>query len=268
MSQTAKDQVTQAKWANDKAQALIDLHSEEAKVLFNLLTESKIATNKTDDINNMANHWNFYAKPFYVNSKVSIEIQDQAGLLHAHYPERQRFIRFLIHHGLSDKASNRLVDKLLDWQDLDSIPRNFGAESSAYSGIIRNGAVPSLYDFIHVQGVSDELLQLLLANTSINRRGYFNPMTAPNDLLSSVVDGDIVNKVIALRDNGLLTKAIFSELTGIVQDNDIFFYPSNYLSIKLVSKVNESIVSKEIYVHISAYAKSTKSPIVYYSSRG
>jgi len=282
LTNTAKEQVKIAQWTDDKSQALVSLHSAEAQLLFSLLTQQKIVTSENNADGNrngegdisgsneesITQRWNFFAKPFFVTEQVMVSIQDQAGLIHAQYPDRDVLEKLFLGQGLGMIEVNELIDNLLDWQDLDSISRANGAETSVYAGLIRNGAIPDVHDFSFIKKITPELLELLINTTTIYRQGSFNPTNAPTEILHALTNESAAKQVILLRESGQLTKRNFSQLTGIVEDDDTFFYPSNFLSIKLTSKIGESKVHKEMTIQVRPYAKADKSPINFFSNRG
>ena len=281
LTQTAKDQVKMAQWANDKAQDLVELHSAESQLLFSLITEinspfpNTLAQTQSEQIqgSHIAQQWNFFDQPFMFNQQVEISIQDQAGLLNIHFPDQTRLKAFFISQGASSPQANVIVDSLLDWQDLDNVPRENGVEVYRDNNVenangIRNGAVPNKHDFSTVKGLSPELYQALLLNSTIHRRGPYSPVNSPAALLYAISSDDIAQQVIVLRDAGQLNKNKFTELTGITEDDNVYFYTSNALSISLTSKIGESRAHKKIVVQLMPYATANQQPINILSNRG
>lgn len=271
-TQTARSQIQQAQWANDKAQAKVAVHSAEALLLFELLTKKKtlsINTNKNDD-NIIANHWNFFAVPFQVNNDVMVKIQDQSSLIQLHYPNRNRLKKLVATTGLSQNQVEVIIDNLLDWQDIDNIQRQNGSEAKEYGGseFIRNGAVPSIHDVIHVNSMSLAIQQLLLRNSTIYKSGAFSPINAPAELLYALTSKSAVKQVLTLRGLNRLTAKQFSDITGIVEDDNIYFYTSNYLMIDLTSMVGEAKANKQVIIHLQPYAEGASKPFNLFISRG
>ncbi len=273
---TAKDQITIAKWSEDKAQALVAMHSAESELLFTLLTQRK-RTQVADDLatNPLTQQWNFFAKPFVMNQVVSVKVQDLAGLLHIHFINRENFLKFIISQGHNEMKASEIVDNLLDWQDTDNIPRLNGTETSGYlanralsQATIRNGAVPYIRDLIYVNQFSPELVDSLSVHSTIYGQGYFNPMTATPEILSALVGESLAIQIITLRDNNKLTQEFLTQSAGFREDDNTFFYPSNHLSIELTSKIGETQVKKNIIIHLSAYATDKKQPFNILASRG
>lgn len=276
LTSTAKDQVTMAKWSDDKAKALVALQSAESELLFTLFTQKKlIHTGDDSAINPLTKQWNFFAKPFMANEVVSVKVQDLAGLLHIHYINSKHLSALIASHETSSAKANHLVDNLLDWQDLDNIPHVNGTESADYlsnrllaNAKIRNGTLPDLYDLIFVKQFSPDLVSFLAANTSMLGQGYFNPMTATEDILTALVGNSLALQITALRNNNQLTQEFLTKSAGIKEDDSTFFYPSNHLAIELTSNVGETQVKKSITIHLSPYASDKKQPLNILAARG
>jgi len=276
LTTTAKNQVMVAQWTNDKADALVAMHSAESNLLFTLLTEPKTRNSSTPidnsviaPVQSILANWNFFNKPFAVNQQVSIAMQDQSALINLHFPNRDILTALIISQGYSSNQANVIVDNLLDWQDLDSIPRVNGFEGNQSDiTTIRNGALPSVYDLRFIEVISPELQKVLINNSTIYSKGSFNPTNSPLELLIALSNAAIARQVIELRETKQLTKRKFTQLTGIRENDDTFFYPSNYVSITLSSRIGDSVIKKIITIHISPYAQAEKLPINVLSTHG
>lgn len=250
LTQTAREQVKVAQWFDDKSTALVNLHSAESDLLFLLLTETKNET-----LSKKLPQANFFNKPFQLNKSVKVSMQDQAGLLNAHFPDVNLLNKLveLTDGGMFAKFS----DVFHDWQDLDSIASPSGEENQ----FTRNGKIPYSADLIHIKNISPKLYKVLQNNMSIYLTGYYNPMNSPLNLLQALSGNDIAQEITKLRDSGELTKRKFKELTGLIENDDMFFHPSNNIAITLTSTVGESVVEKKIIVKISPYAVLDVSPV-------
>jgi len=268
LTSTAKDQVKVAQWADDKASALIALHNAETKLVFTLLTTSKQKNIPTNSLEKISTKWNFFNKTFAINSMVNAKIQDQSALIHAHFPDVNLLKPLLMSHGKNVNEANAIVDNLLDWQDLDNIPRINGDESLNALQAIRNGALPDVHDFYFINGLDTGLSQLLAENTTLYGKGFFNPMNASKELLAAITNVAIAEQIIQLRESRQLSNSQFSQLTGIVENEKILLYPSNVLEISLVSQVGISVVKKKIIIELTPYANEYQSPINILSNRG
>jgi general secretion pathway protein K len=269
LTSTAKDQVKVAQWQDDKSDALVAVHSAEAELLYTLLVNSKIKNAEgINSNNNIINNWNFFDKPFVINNQVDANIQDQRALIHAHFPDAKVLKAFIAFTGYGDKEVNVMYDNLLDWQDIDSIPRANGDESLSALNNIRNGAVPDLHDFSFVNNMTAELLQGLLKNTTLYGKGIFNPMNSSRALLTAITNAQIAQQVIQLREQGQLSPIQFSQLTGIVESDKVLMYPSNILAIDLEGKSGISVVRKQKIIELNPYADQYDTPINILSSSG
>jgi len=268
LSSTAKDQVKMAQWADDKALALIAVQSAEAQLFFNLLTESKVQSQENNLTDNIPSRWNFFANPFKVSEQVTTKIQDQSALIHAHFPDPNLLKSLLAFQGLPINEVSRIYDNLLDWQDLDNIPRNSGDELLSTPTAIRNGAVPDLHDFSFVPKITADLQQSLLKNTTLYSKGFFNAMDAPEELLAAITSVEQAKQIVQLREAGQLSNVQFSQLSGIVENEKVLFYPSNILAIEFEGKVGMSVVRKQITVELTPYANQYQTPINIFSNRG
>jgi len=269
LTSTAKDQVKVAQWQDDKSDALVAVHSAEAELLYTLLVNSKIKNaDGINSNNNIINNWNFFDKPFVINNQVNANIQDQTALIHAHFPDAKVLKAFIGFTGYADKDVNVIYDNLLDWQDIDSIPRANGDESLSALNNIRNGAVPDLHDFSFVNNMTAELFHGLLNNTTLYGKGFFNPMNSSRALLTAITNVQIAQQVIQLREQGQLTPIQFSQLTGIVESDKVLLYPSNILAIGLEGKSGISVVRKQKIIELNPYADQYDTPINILSSSG
>jgi len=276
LTTTAKNQIRVTQWTNDKADALVAMHNAESNLLFTLLTESKtrnsaipIDNSVIAPVQSILVNWNFFNKPFTVSRQVSIAMQDQSALINLHFPNRDILTALIISQGYSSNQANVIVDNLLDWQDLDSIPRVNGFEGNQSDiTAIRNGALPSVYDLRFIEAISPELQKVLINNSTIYSKGSFNPTNSPLELLIALSNAATALKVIELRETKQLTKRKFTQLTGIRENDDTFFYPSNYVSITLSSRVGDSVIKKIITIHINPYAQAEKLPINILSTLG
>jgi len=272
LSNTAKEQVTIAQLSNDKAQGLVNINSAQAEIMFTLFTESK----QLDTSVGSASHnseikeiWNFHNEIFTLASGVQVKVQDQSGLINIHYPETEQLKQLLEYKGLSFSEANAVIDNLLDWQDVDSIERDSGAEFSKYGTLdkIRNGMVPDISDFKYVNGITPELLNTLYENTTMFRKGNFNPMNSPETLLNALVGKTTAERVLTERAKKTLTRRRFKEITGLTETDEMFFITSNYLSMELINIIGQSRAKRRLTFEIQPYAEFDQPVINILSNR-
>jgi len=167
ISQRAHQQVKHAQLASDQMSAVIDIQSTRSQLLFELLTKEKFnqakqsGSGEGNESIDYSGRWNFYGDTFdgTDDGRVKIKIQDQAGLIHINYLDSDLLKGFVEFHSLTPSVGQQLVDRLLDWQDLDNIPRSYGDESALN---IRNGPVPYVEEVKQLEGSTLEENRLVL----------------------------------------------------------------------------------------------------------
>ncbi len=259
---TSRQQVALAGYANDRAQALINMHSAKNTIIFRLLTEIKIAEpqNVENSPQKMPFTWNFYGQEFTVSDGVEATLQDQSGLLSGHFIDGELLTRVLIANDIEVERANLVSKRLLDWQDVDSITSEFGDESGLLGQNVRNGHIPDLTDFSHIPGIDADVYQLLKQIMTIHYAGRFNPMTAPEPILRTLISEGALLQIKTLRDSGQLSKQEFSAISGITEEEDIWFTPSNFIKMSITSKVGKISLRQTWFIALNPYASKT-SPI-------
>jgi general secretion pathway protein K len=270
ITQTANSQITQALWAEEKAQAQVALHSAEASLLFELFTRSNTNSQylESQDTDTIAERWNFFAVPFNIQNNVVAKIQDQSGLIQLHYPDVSLLKKLVATIESSQNNVNVIIDHLLDWQDIDNDQRLNGGEIDAYAaeGAIRNGAVPSIYDIKHIKSISPAVRQLIVSNTTIYQSGALSIVNATPDILHLIAGDSAAKQIIALRNNHQMSNEKFKGISGINEDEDSYYYTSNYLMIDLTSKLGQATARKKMYIHLQPYAEGNAQPINIFKS--
>jgi general secretion pathway protein K len=270
-TQTARQQVALASYANDRATALANLQSAKSVLLFKLLTEHKLAEyqdNADGDVSNMAPHnWNFYGAPFKVINGVQASLQDQSGLISAHFLDAELLNKILLANGVDSAQANKITGRLLDWQDIDNLSADFAAETNTLGRYIRNGHIPDLSDLTHIPGISPDIYPLLTHIMTIHYAGRFNPMAAPKPVLKGVLNESAYIQVNGMREDNALSKKQFSAVSGIQEAEDIWFTPSNFLQMSITSTVGEVSISQRWMLVLNPYSSKTH-PVNYLETRG
>lgn len=130
--------------------------------------------------------------------EVSLQIQDEAGLMSLAFYNRKRFNRLL--NKLTDsKTASRISAELADWVDEDNIRQFEGMEASNYisGGLLqspRNAPIRSLNELLELPSMTMELfngknngiglVDLIVAGGA----SHFNVATAPKYVLGPVLD--------------------------------------------------------------------------------
>ncbi|MFT7008489.1 MAG: general secretion pathway protein K [Colwellia sp.] len=259
ITKSARLQIQVATWATDKSQATIIAHSAQNKLIFELLTRDWQTNNQDPNLNSISAKWNFYNQPFELQAGVVVNLQDQAGLIDIHYPNRNVITRRLLLAGLSDGDAQEAVDILLDWQDSDSILRRFGKE---FPVIGRNGPMADIREWLLQGTLSEQQFENIREDFSIAGAGHLNLMNSPKSLLTALTNESIADEVVRLRNNNSLNRQLMSRVTGILQDEDIIFAVSNKQRISITVAYGEAEVNKQIQIELDPY--STRDNKAYY----
>lgn len=259
LSTTAREQIQVSQWTSDKAEAFIAAKNAESLVVYALLTEpldNFISPEQQLTDFYLADKWNLHGEAFNVTNSVSVKIQDQGGLINLHYPEPDLLKSVFQLAGLDESGANQLHSLLLDWQDIDSIPRAGSYDDESY----RNGPITTLHE---LELIDDKFLALrssILPNVTLYRSNNFNPLNASFGLLSAITNAAIAGEVTRLRRERMLSPLAFTQLTNIRESDNIYFYPSNYFEVSITGKVNDSRVKKTKLLKIEPRAQ-TQTPL-------
>lgn len=261
MNQQAQEQVRLALLAQQRAQAELLLVTAKNRVFLALMTEPRFTPNTRSNEQSVAlsQKWNFYNRPFELMEHVTVEMQDQAGLLSLHLPHVSRLSRLLRNNGVSYERSEQIIGHLLDWQDSDNKPRTLGRESN-FQHVVRNGNIQSLLELDKVIELSPEERKLLTQNCTIYYNGDFNPFHAPIELISALSSSESGNRISEMRQYQQLDINEFNEITGI-RDDDISFFPVNTVSIKIHVSYFGVELEEQIVARLNPYAVNKQLPI-------
>jgi general secretion pathway protein K len=254
---TAQQQIAIAQLASDKATAELHLRSTESEVLFNLLTKEEMTEN-ADLV--LPDGYNFYNAPFKVGKYTQVRLQDVSGLISIHYPDELLLHKILNNLGASNSQASTIVDSLLDWQDNDNLTRLNGAESGDYELGPRNRLISSYAELKLIKGMTPDLESELLPLLTVVRPKYFNPLVAPKAILQAYLNRD-VSDILALRGEGLLTRAEFSQLTGEYEKEGLIFSNSSSYLLTFAVEYNGVRLEKQRRIKLDPYAASTK-PVI------
>jgi general secretion pathway protein K len=265
-TQTARNQVAIASIMNDRLQAQTILKTVESELLFALFTENRYQNPSSD--NPYVQNWNFFGERFEpANStpeaRIELKIQDLNGLIGLYQGRGHEWLAALL-ESLNDKNTlsenidvSTVINSMIDWQDSDDLALVNGAERGQYEASEMPSNLPfqNYSEFQYVKGVSAELHKYLQPLTTVRSQRYFNPMLAPNEILTSMLDEDRVNEIIRLRRAGQLSINKFTALSGFETDESLMFFPSGLLRIDFSVKVAEVSLKKSIEIYLQPYDK-------------
>ena len=210
-----------ANQSRQNSQALIDMASTRAEILYRLstttLTEYGLGRGNTaiylDD------------RAYRGEGNTVVRIQDTRGLLNLNLADDSRLNRFLGLLGIEPDQRSRMIDTLRDYTDADKLTRINGAEENDYRAlnlppptnrdlvtpwqakrIIGWRDAPQLWD-------NDRLVKLTATSQSMG----INPNTAPAEVLGTLpgVTEEVVKALVAQRQIApLVNEGQISALTG------------------------------------------------------
>ena len=257
LSKSAREQIAMAQLSNDRAEALLMLHSAQAEVLVALLTHYREQDPNAREL--LPRRWNFYNQPFKWQEGVEVRIQDQSGLISVQFPEASLVKQMYRQLGYDTAQASGFIDRLLDWQDADRLTRLNGAESGEYETGPRDGGITLKSELTKIKGFG--LWQQLSPSFTLYRRGPFNPTTSTYEILAGLVGVDDANEVMAARKSGFLTPARFSQITGLSENDNTIFYPGKVLEVTLTSTKHGLTLKKSLMLHLEPYAQGRQAPV-------
>lgn len=262
---TAKDQVAIAQLSNERTQAQLAIKTAESELLLALLTEFREGSSNSRSL--IKQNWNFYNQAFVIGESVTAQIQDQAGLIGAQFPDVDLLVKLFRENGLNEKQAPVLVDSLLDWQDADRLRRLNGAESNEYTNGPRNGGISLKHEISQVQGMSNNAWAGLQSSFTLYRRSPFNPMSSPPTILKAVLGKELAAEYIGLRQTNVINASRFEGISGLIESDQQIFYPGDVLAITLKAKHGEIELSKQMMLELQPYASAGNNPIDYLEIR-
>lgn len=255
VTKSARHQLTMARWAVDKSDAAVLLHSTQNKILFELLTANWLTTRNSQ--NPLTNMWNFHNEPFEVREGVYVKIQDQAGLINLHFPMAGIIKKRLEYEELPPELIDKTEATLLDWQDSDRILRPYGDESNAN---VRNGIMPDVREWILHNTLSKEQVLAIAPDFTVHGVGHLNLLNSPLSIISSLTNQAVADQIDNLRRNRQLTRKNIRNITGIQQDDDFFYSTSTNQKISILINSGEASIEKVITVELSPYSVRQQKP--------
>jgi Type II secretion system (T2SS), protein K len=183
-------------------------------------------------------------RPYRLPSGVWASVQDMRGLISIVAHDPGVMTRFLVAQGVPEQGAAPLLDKLADYNDLDSLHRLNGAEADAYAAAglppPRNDWPISPFELSLILGWRDhpKLWERASDHFTAVRDGWLNPNTAPPEVLAALPGAtpQAVRALLDLREQGFHvgSAAALLGLTGIQQPDDpVAFYPGVFYRLRL-----------------------------------
>lgn len=261
ISQTVRSQVKVASVVKSAQQYTLDIESAEAELFHKLLTEpTSTFANRNSEIKG----WNLHNKPFLLNDKIQVQIQDISGLISLNHINRRLAQNLFYQLGLPDEKVRTFLDALADWKDRDDLKHLNGAESDEYLKSIGHGVRNSyLQSFAEIKLIKQGNMLSLRdwrRYFSLALISSFNPLNAPNEILKVFIeDEQAYNEVIKLRAEQQLNGLTFFQATGIDEDDFISFRTGRLFKVTLSTLSEDSYINKSFVVELKS--NSIKRPV-------
>ena len=227
MGLNAKANVSRAERLQQRTEAMLRLQSNEAALVFTLLTEPWVTGRERDTDNPYAKVWNFRGEPFEVDG-IRYAIQDIKGLLSV--PQAgdpiQTFQILLENLGVERSRARRVIERLSDAQG-----------SSLQSNPQGDRRVPwqSLDEWRGLTELTDKELARLDSLVSLYPNAEFNPATAPPAVLATKYDEGTLEPLLSLQQRDEFDADRYRRLTGFGEDEFTVFYPGPGLRLSTSS---------------------------------
>jgi len=227
--------------------AYMKTRSAMSQVMYDVLTSTFTPTGLTiHDQNGTLKEMNLYGDPIAISKGVEARLRDVSGMISPLF--HPNYIRMLAEYVSKDsKVSNSFVDTLLDWQDADDLKHLNGAESyeyrsAGYQYIPRNYYIQVPEEIMLLKGFDRHIFDKMKNDLAYWGTGTINFLTMSERLLRAILrDDSLVDRLIQMRKQGVLTGKIFRDVTGIPSSERYVFAPSGWIKIKVTAKVGKTV---------------------------
>ena len=165
-----------------------------------------------------------YSGDVYVDSTpvqvIAHDLGEKLNINQIQEVELQTFLSFLL--GDMSKAT-KLAQSIMDWRDLDTLPRPSGAERDAYIkeemlALPTNGPFREVEDLLNVMGMTPEIYAEVSPYLTTRGPGRVNVNSAPPAVLRSLpgMTDATLNRILMLRSQGrrISREEIFPGMSG------------------------------------------------------
>jgi len=230
---------------DDKTMAKVLLHDAKQKLFYAMLVEDK-------STNNRLTEWNFYGEKFFLNDHVAAKVVDINSKINLRYPNRQRLTALLLSQGISKHKAEWYIDTLIAYQSQNNEPTTLP--------LMRNGPISDKSELLFIDS-EQNLLKVLMENTTLFKGANFNPIFASHEMLAALYGESKAAAIIELRNINEINREKFIQITGVIPDENTFFTPSNDIEASLEVIYGKSRVTESFTVKFSPYASGVSSPI-------
>ena len=252
---TSKEQVTRAQLLADRAEADLAAQSQEAALLYSLLTEPLVTRRRAAAAapansaggqaeNPYAHAWNFLGEPFAVGAAV-LSIRDENGRMAVPLYASGAFERLLIVLGVDAGRARRIGAALLERQGLVAAER-LGSSAGAFP-------LQSLRELRELPEMDDALYARLVPLLTLFPTSGFNPLTAPLPLLRARLTDMQLAGVLELRAAEALDAIQLWRSTGIEADDFTTLQPGPGLTLAIKTSVRTASAERSLTAVVQPY---------------
>lgn len=258
LSYNAKNQVNIAATFEQRAQAQLKLSSAQADVLFTMLTRNTEHERTQQNASQVPPHWNYYGKPFNLESGVTVKINDHRGLIPQRIPSSPLWDGFFMPQEVNEEQQKLILDGLNAWQYQDRILANSGilAPKETEKTIIypkRRIQLPQEISFVFPA----ELHKKLQGLTSHYATNMFNPLNAPDQILLTFFDPALAQLIIEQRENNDLdVKMVRAAVGNDFAEETITFATGQSLRLIVSVEYEQVMLEETLELKIERYSNS------------
>lgn len=187
-------------------------------------------------------------RPYQMDDALLVSVQDLRGLINLNFIDRLLLQEFLVQQNIEVEDTDRLIDVLLDYIDVDDLVRLNGAETPDY---LRMGLPAPRNDWLmHPEEVRNmlswrdypQLLDAISNYATTHSEGWINVNTAPEAVLRIMPGAteEGVERLIERREIALFTEvaAVRAE-TGIQlpDASAVQLYPGRFYRVRIWSEL-------------------------------
>ena len=257
LNKSAKVNTALTSGFSDKTNALVLMRDAESILFYKLLSRDDEQLSNLEDLN-------YYGETFQFNDHAIVTLQDTAGLINLHYPNRNLIRRWALFNNLSEEKADSIYGQLIDWQDKDAEVSPYGAESEAYISRgtkIANINLSSPLHLLYLLDIGNDRAKSLAEISTVYGYTALNPYHFPNELLLLNYGRNIAEDIIGMRQEKNISHKMFSQRTGDNEDEDKSFAISPYLNVLIEVSYGNAIVSKSSTVELVPFFKGGQAAI-------
>lgn len=249
MNYQAKQSIRLASAVAEYNSASLQVHSAEAEVMFEMLTNVWYHLTQS----NSSQEWNFHGEPFLLKG-ADVEIQDTAGLINVRSPDADLLAKYTELYFGNAEIGTKLAAAIRDWQDPDNIESYRGAEQADYPAEIRvrNDTIQYMQEIKHIKGMSEPLYQALTNELTLFPRGV-NLNQQPRKIWQLYMQPEQVEELSRQRRNGNLQTELYEAFSGkqIDEFNRFGFGPAFRIRISVTE--DDVVLRRELTVRFTPY---------------